>query len=350
MTTDAAGRDTPGQSPRRRVTMRDVARVAGVSQPLVSIVFRDAPGASAETRSHVLAVAGQLGYRRDERARLLRQGRSRLLGVAFEPVQPFHGEILDGLHTAAQQRGYDVVLSAVTPHRSEDAALEALLRDRCEALVLLGSALPQTRLEQISTMLPVVSVTRAFDAQAFDSVATDDHRGAVLAVEHLLGLGHRRIAYIDADREAGGARRRTGYQDTMTAAGLGEQMLIVRGGASEAEGATAITQLLAQDPAPTAVMAFNDRCAVGVISQARVLGRCVPGDLSVVGFDDSEQASLPYLDLTTLAQDPRLLARTAVDLALRRLDMTAEDTAVTGEHVVLPAQLVTRTSTAPAGH
>jgi LacI family transcriptional regulator len=76
----------------------------------------------------------------------------------------------------------------------------------------------------------------------------------------------------------------------------------------------------------------------------------VPQDLSVVGFDDSEQASLPYLDLTTLAQDPRLLARTAVDLALRRLDATAEDTAVTGEHVVLPARLLARTSTAPAGH
>lgn len=327
--------------------MRDVARVAGVSQPLVSIVFRDAPGASEETRAHVLAVAAQLGYRRDERARLLRQGRSRLLGVAFEPVQPFHGEILDGLHTAAQERGYDMVLSAVTPHRDEDAALEALLRDRCEALVLLGSALPQTRLERISASLPVVSVTRAFDAQAFDSVATDDHSGAVLAVEHLVALGHRRIAYIDADREAGGARRRDGYQDAMTAAGLGEQVLVVRGGASEAEGAAAITRLLTHDRAPSAVVAFNDRCAVGVISQARILGRCVPRDLSVVGFDDSEQASLPYIDLTTLAQDPRLLARTAVDLALRRLQATAEDTAVTGEHVVLPAQLIPRTSTAP---
>jgi LacI family transcriptional regulator len=119
----------------------------------------------------------------------------------------------------------------------------------------------------------------------------------------------------------------------------------VPGAASEAEGAAALSRLLARDPAPTAVIAFNDRCAVGVISQARLLSRSVPQDLSVVGFDDSEQASLPYLDLTTLAQDPRLLARTAVDLALRRLDATAEDAA--GEHVVLPARLVRRTSTGP---
>jgi len=328
--------------------MRDVARAAGVSQPLVSIVFRGAPGASEETRAHVLAVAGQLGYRRDERARLLRQGRSRLIGITFEPVQPFHGEILDGLHTAAQEHGYDVVLSAVTPHRGEDTAVEALLRDRCEALVLLGAALPQARLEQISATLPVVSVTRTFEARSFDSVATDDHRGAVLAVEHLTGLGHRRIAYLDAEREAGRQGRRAGYRDAMTAAGLGDQALIVPGGASEAEGAAAITDLLARDPAPTAVIAFNDRCAVGVISQARLLGRSVAGDLSVVGFDNSEQAALPYLDLTTLAQDPRRLAGTAVELALRRLEATETSTPLQGEHVVLPARLVTRTSTGPA--
>jgi DNA-binding LacI/PurR family transcriptional regulator len=341
MTTDPP--EPPGPPSRRRVTMRDVARAAGVSQPLVSIVFRNAPGASGETRAHVLAVAAELGYRRDERARLLRQGHSRLLGVAFEPVQPFHGEILDGLHAAAQEHGYDVVLSAVTPHRGEDAAVEALLRDRCEALILLGSALPPDRLERIGATLPVVSVTRALITRACDSVATDDHRGAVLAVEHLIRRGHRRIAYIDANREAGGQGRRLGYRDAMAAAGLTDQTLIVPGGASEAEGAAALTHLLERDPAPTAVIAFNDRCAIGVIGQARALGRSVPEDLSVIGFDNSEQASLPYISLTTLAQDPRLLARTAVDMILRRLGTTASTPAA--DHVELPTRLVQRAST-----
>lgn len=345
MTTPPADPGRPADLPRRRVTMRDVARAAGVSQPLVSIVFRDAPGAGEETRAHVLRVAAELGYRRDERARLLRQGRSRLLGVAFEPVQPFHGEILDGLHDAAREHGYDVVLSAVTPSRGEDAALEALLRDRCEALLLLGGSLPRERLERTGATLPTVSVTRALDSDVLDSVAVDDHRGAVLAVEHLVGLGHRRIAYVDADREAGGARRRAGYRGAMAAAGLGAGTLVVPGGASEAGGAGALVRLLAHDPVPTAVIAFNDRCAAGVIGQARVLGRSVPGDLSVVGFDDSEQAALPYLALTTLAQDPRLLARTAVELTLRRLGAAAACTRVAAEHVVLPARLVRRTST-----
>ncbi len=344
MTRTSTDLDTAGRP--RRVTMRDVARAAGVSQPLVSIVFRGAPGASEETRAHVLAVAEQLGYRRDERARLLRQGQSRLLGVAFEPVQPFHGEILDGLHAAAQEHDYDVVLSAVTPHRGEHAAVEALLRDRCEALILLGSSLPQDHLDRIGATLPVVSVTRALTTQACDSVATDDHRGAVLAVEHLISLGHRRIAYIDADREAGGQGRRVGYRDAMTAAGLADQALIVPGGASEAEGAAALTRMLGSDPSPTAVIAFNDRCAVGVIGQAQALGRSVPEELSVIGFDNSEQASLPYIELTTLAQDPRLLASTAIDMILRRLGTTAN--APAADHVELPTLLVQRASTSQA--
>ncbi|KLU09543.1 LacI family DNA-binding transcriptional regulator [Kocuria sp. SM24M-10] len=345
MTTDRP--EPPGRPSQRRVTMRDVARMAGVSQPLVSIVFRGAPGASEETREHVLRVAAEMGYRRDERARLLRQGRSRLLGIAFEPVQPFHGEILDGLHTAAQEQGYDVVLSAVTPHRAEDAAVEALLRDRCEGLVLLGSALPQARLEDLSVTLPIVSVTRAVDSDTVDSVTNDDHHGAVLAVEHLAGLGHRRIAYIDADRVAGGAQRRAGYRDAMKSAGLAAEVTVVPGGASEAEGAAALVHILAQRPAPTAVIAFNDRCAVGVISQARASGIVVPRDLSVIGFDDSEQAALPYINLTTLDQDPCLLARTAVELVLRRLEATANGTTVAAQHVVLPTSLIHRASTLP---
>ncbi|KAA9393817.1 LacI family transcriptional regulator [Kocuria coralli] len=327
--------------------MRDVARAAGVSQPLVSIVFRNAPGASEETRAHVLAVAEQLGYRRDERARLLRQQRSRLLGITFEPMQPFHGEIIEGIQLAAGEHGYNVTLSAVTAQRSEEAALDALLRDRCEAVLLLGSSLPEERLESVGKNLPVVSVTRASAAGAFDSVAIDDYRGVALAVEHLTGLGHRRIAYVHVDREAGGARRLTGFRESMAAAGLADQMLVVKGGASEAGGATAVESILARSPAPTAVIAFNDRCAIGVIGQARSLGHPVPEKLSVVGFDDSEQASLPYIDLTSLAQDPRQLARAAVGLALRRLNAGQAEISRAGEHVVLPTHLVARSSTAP---
>ncbi|GEO93180.1 LacI family DNA-binding transcriptional regulator [Kocuria flava] len=331
----------PARATSRRVTMRDVAHAAGVSQALVSIVFRGAPGAGEQTREHVLKVAAELGYRRDERARLLRQGASRLLGVAFEAGQPFHGELVDGLHVAARALGRDVVLAAVTAHRDEADAVEGLLRDRCEALVLLGGALPEQRLEHIAQELPVVSVTRRLESPAVASVATDDHRGAVLAVEHLAGLGHRRIAYLEAGRAAGGDRRRAGWAEAVAAAGLGAEAIVEPADASEAGGAAALDRLLARDPAPTAVVAFNDRCAAGVVGQALATGLAVPRDLSVVGFDDSAQARLPYLDLTTLAQDPALLARTAVELAVAPRD------AAPAAHVELGTRLVVRDSTGP---
>src|ERR671921_1573425 len=122
----------------RRTTLADVAARAGVSVPLVSIVMRGAPGASAATRERVRRAADELGYRPDSRARLLRSARSRLLGVVFGVQHAFHGDLLSGLYDAAGAVGYELALSAVTPGRDEQHAVAGLLRDRCEALVLLG--------------------------------------------------------------------------------------------------------------------------------------------------------------------------------------------------------------------
>jgi len=122
-----------------RLTMADVAKAAGISTALVSIVMRGVPGASDATRARVLRIADELGYVPDERARKLRQSRSRVLGVAFELQQPFHGDLVERLYAAAAAHGYDIALSAVAPTRDEPTAVEALLRERCEAVVLLGS-------------------------------------------------------------------------------------------------------------------------------------------------------------------------------------------------------------------
>src|SRR6476659_2761527 len=122
----------------RRPTLADVAAAAGVSVPLVSIVMRDVPGASAATRDRVRKVADELGYRPDQRARLLRQQRTRLLGVTFEVEQAFHGDLVEGIYAAAEPAGYDVVLSPIAQGRPEARAIEDILGDRCEAAILLG--------------------------------------------------------------------------------------------------------------------------------------------------------------------------------------------------------------------
>lgn len=329
----------------KRVTMRDVAEAAGVSQPLVSIVMRDVPGASPESRAHVLEVASRLGYRRDERARMLKQGRSHLIGIVFHAAQPFHGELIDELQLAAREAGYNVSLAAVTRRRGEADAIEALLGERVEGLVLLGASLAEEELERIADEVPVVTVASQYSSARFDSVSMDDARGTELAVQHLRERGHTRILYLGAPGVSGDEVRTATFLEATTAAGLGGEVAVVAGGASEAAGAKVIEDALKHHPDATAVIAFNDRSAQGVVAHARLLGKRIPEDLAVVGFDNSEQAELPYLQLTSLAQDPAQLASTAVEMVVGRVDPTAEGEAPrTGEHRILPTKLVVRSS------
>jgi DNA-binding LacI/PurR family transcriptional regulator len=327
--------------PDRRPTLADVAARAGVSTALVSIVMRDAPGASTATRDRVRRAAAEIGYRPDSRARLLRSSRSRLLGVVFGVQQDFHGDLVSGLYAAADRVGYELALSAVTPGRDEQRAVGSLLQDRCEALVLLGPQSPTAALADLATRLPVVVVARPVRSSAVDVVRTADDEGARLAVEHLLALGHRDVVHVDGGRAPGAAERRRGYREALRAHGLDAHVL--PGGPTEEDGAAAARRLLS-GPLPGAVTVFNDRCALGLLDVLRRAGRTVPGDVSVVGYDDSRIARLSSVDLTSVAQDVEQLTTLAVGRALERLDSTP----VRQRELVVPPRLVVRTTTAPS--
>lgn len=301
---------------QRRPTLADVAARAGVSRALVSIVMRDAAGASAVTRERVRRAADEIGYRPDPRARRLRQHRTRLLGVTFTAGQEFHADLVDGVYVAAEELGYDVVLSGVTPHRDEARALRTLIDDRCEGLLLIGTQLSPARLTELAARLPVVVVARR--VRGVDVVRSDDTAGAVAGMEHLLELGHPGILYLDGGRAPGAAERRRGYRQAAAAAGLSE--LIAPGGLTEREGAVAATAMLGWKQQPSAVFAFNDRCALGVMDVLIRAQIAVPQQISVLGFDDSPLAGLAHIDLTTLRQDSAGLARTAVARLVGRLD------------------------------
>ena len=323
---------------RDRPTLEDVAARAGVSRALVSIVMRDVPGASAATRERVRQAAEEIGYRPDPRARMLRSQRSRLLGVVFTAGQEFHAGLIDGVYRAAESRGYDVLLSCVTPHHGEKQAVRTLLDDRCEALVLIGSELPTRDLVDLDGRLPVVAVARK--VRGVDAVRSDDGHGATLAVTHLAELGHRGITYLDGGRAPGAAERRAGFRKTV--AGLGISGTLSDGGLTEREGAAAAAAMLTS-PLPTAVFAFNDRCALGVIDVLIRAGVRVPDDVSVIGFDDSPLAGLAHVNLTTVGQDSAGLAELAVARAVDRIDGPA----VKAIDAVCEPRLVVRGSTAP---
>ncbi|MFC8664236.1 LacI family DNA-binding transcriptional regulator [Streptomyces sp. NPDC057199] len=339
---------TPVVPDGKRPTLADVAARAGVSTALVSIVMREAKGASAATRERVLEAAREIGYRPDSRARLLRSNRSRLLGVQFGLQHPFHTDLVEGIYAAAESAGYQVALSAVAPSRSERQAVETLLGDRCEALILLGPQAPAARLAELSAHLPVVSVVRRLRpaAAGVDVVRTADDEGARQAVDHLVALGHRDIAHIDGGKAPGAADRRRGYRTAMNRHGLADRTRVLPGGLTEEDGATAARALLDARPRPTAVLAFNDRCATGVLDaflRARV---AVPDEISVVGFDNSHLARLAHIDLTTVGQDASRLAELAVGRAVARL----EGEEPSGTETVIAPHLVTRGTTAAPPH
>jgi len=324
----------------RRPTLADVAAQAGVSTALVSIVMRDAPGASADTRRRVLDVAERLGYRPDSRARLLRSGRSRLLGVVFGVQHAFHGDLVTGLYEAADELKYELALSAVTPRRDERRAVAGLLQDRCEALIVIGPQSSTADLAALAARMPIVAIGRDVRHRAIDVVRNADCQGLHQAVDHLVGLGHRRIVHIDGGRTPGTAERRRGYRDAMRRHGLDAGLRVVPGGPTGEDGATAVAALL--DDPPTAITAFNDLAATGVLDALRRAGLSVPGDVSVIGYDDSRLARLTYLDLTTIAQDTAAMTTLAVRRAVDRI----EGTEVTQREVVIPPRLVPRGTTA----
>ncbi|MGW1802227.1 LacI family DNA-binding transcriptional regulator [Streptomyces sp. NPDC001984] len=333
----------------KRPTLADVAVRAGVSTALVSIVMRGVKGASAATRERVLEAAQDIGYRPDTRARLLRSNRSRLLGVQFGLQHPFHADLVEGIYAAAEPAGYQVALSAVAPSRSEQHAVDALLGDRCEALILLGPQAPAARLRVLADQLPVVCVARRLRPPSgnVDVVRTADDEGARQAVDHLVAMGHRDIAHIDGGKAPGAADRRRGYRTAMKHHDLGHHIRVLPGGLTEDDGAAAARMLLGSQPRPTAVLAFNDYSATGVLDTLLRSGVTVPDEISVVGFDDIHLASLAHINLTTIRQDTLTLTQHAVTTAIAHLE--GERTPV--RETVIPPHLVIRATTAtPRGH
>ena len=327
-------------SARPVVTMADVAERAGVSRALVSIVFRGVPGASPENRERVMRAAAELDYHPDQRARLLGSKSSRTVGVLFGLHREFHGELVEAMYRSVEGSGYDLALGAWAPSRDERRAVRSLVEQRCEALVLLGPTLSSAEIHDLAARVPGVVLARALRSREVDVVRTDDFAGGRLAVEHLAGLGHRVIAHVDGQRAPGAAERRRGYRTAMQELGLEGGMRIVPGGLAEEHGEQAAAAVLPGGKV-TGVTVFNDRCAAGLLSQARSRGVRVPEDLSLVGYDDSHLAGLSSVALTTVAQDTSILAGRAVELALSR----AADPDRKTTEVVVPPTLVVRETT-----
>ena len=297
-----------------RPRLDDVASRAGVSTASVSLVLRGRPGPSDSTREAVLQAAADLGYRVDRTASLLARRRTQLLGVTMDVSSPFHAELLEDLQAAADERGYDLVVSPLTRTRDERRAVEMLLDFRCEALLLLGPTSSDAALAELARDHHVVALGRRIQVPGIDVIRAADDVGVGLAVDHLAGLGHAAVAFVDGPRGAIASLRRQGFRAATRRLGLTAH--VVGGGATEEAGQAAVDDL----PDATGLVCFNDRAALGVLAGLRSHGRDVPGEVSVVGYDDSPVARLATIDLTSVSQATAPMAVAAVQAATQRLD------------------------------
>ncbi|GHF83397.1 LacI family transcriptional regulator [Amycolatopsis bartoniae] len=310
------------------ITSHDVARLAGVSQPTVSRALRGDHRVSEATRARVRAAAEALGYVPSEAGRSLSTRSTRRIGVVVTDLtNPFYPHLIGPLHDELEQHGYRMMLFT---ERSETALETERLLDRSiDGVVLttavIGSPLPA---ELTRRGLPFVFLNRETGNDKADAAVVDNEAGGRLVAEELVRLGHTDVALIGGPADTTTGRdRELGFRVGLSEAGVGlPRHRVRRGPFDQGTGYQGLLDMLAEGPCPTAVFCGNDVIAIGVLNAARRRGLSVPGDLTVIGFDDLPMASWETFDLTTVRHDLDGMAQAAADLLVERLSGKAPDT------------------------
>jgi len=325
--------------------MGDVAELAGVSGQTVSRVANGRDNVDGATRERVLAAMAQLGYRPNRAARALRSGRFGTIGVIMFTLSSFGNmRTLDAIASAAAAAEYSITLLPV-PHPTQGEVAGAFTRLREQAVDGIVLLVEAHLLDQADIVIPPglpVVVVDSSARHAFPIVDTDQGEGARLATEHLLGLGHETVWHIAGPEDSYSAeRRRDSWRATLEEHGV--EIPEPRVGAWSTEAGYRHGLELGRDPAVTAIFAASDQMALGVLRALHELGRDVPGEVSVVGFDDMEEAASFWPPLTTVRQSFAEVGRRAVAALLAEID---------GESVPsftsVPTELVVRASSGPA--
>jgi LacI family transcriptional regulator len=333
-------------------TMTDVAKAAGVSIQTISAVINGKSGISAATRERVLRVIEELDYHPNMLASSLRSQRSTTIGVLVASItNPFFPGVVRGIEDAAQRNGYSVFLCNTDDDPAkQNSYLRLLRRHRVGGLIAAsgtGSVDGQRIVEYLLDHgVPVVILGNRQGHPRMVALTVDDHIGGYDATAHLLDIGHRRIGIITgppSHREA--KERLEGYFAALRDRSIdADPDLVVPGAFSTAGGQAGAFQLMSLVAPPTAVVAANDLAAIGAIAVAKRLGKRVPEDVAVVGYDDIEMAALYDPPITTIAQPLYEMGTTALEAVLER----TRDPKLEGGVITFPSRLIVRGSTVSA--
>lgn len=326
----------------RRPTLDDVADRAGVSRTLVSLTLRELAGASEETKRTILQAASDLGYVPDAAARNLARKSSLSIGVMLNDMHNiFFADVVGGLQARMLESGFHVLMGVGDGLRLERSVLETFRGYRMEGAVLIGPEVREREIEVFGRAVATVVIGRPVRTDSVDVIVGDDRKGAILAVQHLYDLGHRDIAHLDgASIPGGGNARRRGYVDAMRRLGLERFVRIAGGGFTLGHAADGIDDLV-RKRRPTAVFAVNDLVALGAMERLSELGLSTPGDVSIVGYDNTSIAAQRRVGLTSIDQPRVQIGELAASLLLERFAGRTDSS----RHVLAP-KLVERESTA----
>lgn len=336
-----------------RISIKDIAKAAGVSHSTVSRALSDSRLVNAETKVRIQDLAREMGYSPDAWARSLVMGQTRTVGVVVTTIaDPFIAEVMQGIESTAYEHGYTVILASSNsePER-ELAAVEMLRSKRVDGVIVTSSrvgALYQKHLERIGVPVVLLNNHSEQSGRYTFSVTVDNPHGGHLATQHLIELGHRRIAHVSGPEGTSSSEGRlAGYRQALTHAGIPlDPSLIVPGAGRTESGKQAFLTLEALAQPPTAVFCYNDVTAIGLMCAAREAGLSVPEDLSVVGFDDIPFASYMYPALTTIAQPKFEMGQQAMQMALALMPAHAASAAEVSD-IVVKGTLIVRSSSGP---
>jgi LacI family transcriptional regulator len=328
--------------------MRDVAERAGVSVTTVSHVINETRPVSDELRQRVLAAIDELGYQPNVLARSLRRGETHTIGMIVpDSANPFFAELARGIEDTSFEHGYNLILCNSDGDLDKELIYADVLTEKqVDGILFVAAGLSTDHIRALQERrIPVVIVDREIPDVSVDQVLTDNAGGGWLATRHLLELGHRCIGCITGPSDVTpSAERVIGYRQALSEGGIPvDEVLIVKGDFQYESGYRAARQLLARDDPPTAIFACNDLMAVGAISAAVEMGRQVPVNLSVVGFDDVRLASFANPPLTTIVQPKYEMGVLATTMLLER--MRNHD--IPPRRRLLDTSLLIRQSTAP---